>query len=1201
MRLPNRTEGRKPIGTGNVTSVEHGFAPMAAKPMLRNLLAMLLCVSMLLLAVVQAWGSPGRMVLVNGKLHRILRNAYSNNELRYARGHADGDWKFDSESITLPAFTTPWPSRTWIPKYGTNADAVETFAAEGLAVFDNKIFVAFTADADGSNHSAGMDAYVAAFDLTPTTDAPDGHWLLFPGGKGGGNTEVVQYNKVAIGSARVDTPAKGWGSGAAITVCDNQLYLFTNSGVYTSGDGTSWTYHAVPFTTNAQHEPLDAVTLNTPDGQRILVAYGYISGQHYYYDHLDAVDWNGKFGSESQSKIHNGSNDGGLYDPSGHWRGRVSLSVGTKAKGNAGDNEDLAAGALAPAVQLFGQSGEQFTSSNHNPARHAEYVYTSIDGGWGTWTWDSTRVKYFDHVNPSLMVYPWSEFKCNSSYPDRQAVRQYIALLGGYNWWITETPFAFGSDFLVPQHIDAVPACTFVDTDGKTKPTPPPAGIENVTESISKKYWTLVGVILGSPPFSRQGLPEGSNLIGELSGVDFNRSTTNTTETTTVMENTASVSVGRKITVGLLDMLHFSRSFDATYKHTWEKESGTKSSVTVAISDELGTGKQNYNVIGTRGWALFSAPHVYVQNSTLYAYDYRTDASIGGTALIDQGTGYQMDLQTISTKGRPDYVLEDFDLRDPVSKTAEYPEGTKPWFKGMGSFNYGDVYDNAANLDYWMAPKNLANGEILNWQNDARWETRAGDGGTTWYPCKSTTSTCTTDVLATSSSKRTIGYTLATESMTGSGHTNEIQVNAGMSMGGQVGLKGFSIGAENNISVGYDGRFSWNTKTTTGIGTTLAAYATTPACSDRKCFDRMRIRTYWLHPVASAAAEGKVPWVPTAYSSQLPWCLTWRISMACRVGEYCDDDAISMALSAPNSFGGGISGTALPPARAFGRIVNGTGGSDGGAPYSHYVVQAGRLAWTDEDGRERRIPMTAELFDPAKGVTIEVASGSWSSSGNGSWHRSGKVWKFQSNPGAKPSVSLSLDFGSATYDLAIDKADFNGRLLAGVTQARLVLGVNQLYTFYTVLNHDINLSWRWNKPAPDDLRAHVTSFEGRYDSTNQSGKMSLAGTLPAVLPDFGDVEINVNDHPLVVRLITMDGFQEAFETGGGFKYAKEGVILEIDFGKRTWSATFNEKGFHNLLAPRWGTVRARFVVGGVPWLTEDGAVVDYSALLELRH
>ena len=754
-------------------------------------MSLLLCVAILLLVVVPAWGSPGRMVLVNGKLHKILRNS-NYNGLSYSRGQPGSEWSFVSEINIQPTLTTPWPCRTYIPTYGTKSDSHETFAAEGLAVFDNKIFVAFTADSSCSDPSAGMSAYVSAFDLRSTKDYPDGHWILFPGGQGDGSTAAVQYNSLGKGSAHTDTPAKGWGSGAAISVFDNQLYLFTDNGVYTSGDGNGWTYRGAPFsaalTNSTQHEPLDAVTINAPDGPRILIVYGYISGQHYYYDHLDAVDWNGKFGSDARVKITQ------LPDPSGHFRARVSLTVGTKSGGDAGADDTLAAGARLPAVQLFGQSGEEFTTSNHNPARHAEYVYNTIASGWGDWTWDGTRIKYFDHVNPSLMVYPWSEFKCFPLFPARQALQQVIVLLGGFGWWLGDTPFAYASDFLIPQHPDAVPSCTS-----------PPVGIENDTVDIMKNYWTLVGVVLGSPPFSRQGIPEGDDKIGDLSGVEFIQSATSTTETTTQMENTLSLSVGRKITAGLFDMFHVSKSFDAGYKHTWEKVSGTTSSAAVQISDEFGTKTENFDMLGTRGWALFSAPRVYVQDWMVYAYDYPYTLPAGGTVL-SFSPGVNLDLQTVSTKpgDHPDYVLRNFDLRDPIESTADHPEGTKPWFKGMGSFEYSDIYEYPEALDYWMAPINRVTGEVLNWQNDERWETRAGDGGSTWYPCKEETG-CTADSLITSASKNGISYTFESESMTGSGHTDEVTVQSGRGMGAELGLDGFSVGVENEISVGYDG------------------------------------------------------------------------------------------------------------------------------------------------------------------------------------------------------------------------------------------------------------------------------------------------------------------------------------------------------------------------------------------------------------
>ncbi len=1155
-----------------------------------------LCVSILLLAVVPAWGSPGRMLLVNGKLHRIVRG--NDNNIYYAMGHADGDWSFDVEVSAVAKVSWPdktlslnangWPCRTWIPTYGTANNASETFAAEGLAVFNNKIFVAFTADASCTDHTAGMAAYVAEYDLRSTSDFPYGQWTgLYSLGKG---------------SARTDTAAKGWGSGAAITVFNNQLYVITNKGVWTSGEGDNWTAHSFPFATNnPQDEPLDAVTINAPDGPRILIVYGHIDGQHYYYDHLDALDWNPDPTWPGTSYMY--PNFGA---PSGSVRARVSLTVGTKAGGDAGDDENLAAGALAPAVQLFAQTGEEFTTSNHNPARNAEYVYTAVagapGGAWGTWRWDGTRIKYFDHKNPSLMVYPWSDYRCYQGYPAGQAARQLIVLLGGYNWWTTKTPFVYVSDFLVPRNSDLSPSCT--TTDGK--PAPPPLGVENTTANIKKNYWNLVGVILGSPPFSDQGesrkaSPDGA-LLANLSGVGFDQTTSSTTQTTTETENTASVSVGRRITAGLFDKIHLSKSFDASFKHTSEKESGTSSSETIQIKDEFGTASETVDTLGAYGWGLFTAPHVYVQDWTVYAYNYDY---VHGT-----GHALNLDLQTISTKDTPDYVVEKFDLRNPASSDSI--------FDGMVSFNYTDIYDNpyllvrgvtpGETLAYWLMPKNRDTGEVFNWQNDDRWETRAGEGGTTGagYVCKDTLTHCITQVLSSSASKRTISYALAGDTMTGRGHTNEVGVSLGHTLGLDLALGGFSVGAEGDITVGYDGKFGWNTKTTTGLGTTVSASQMTPGCMDPSCFQSVTVRTYWLHPVSALeGSKGGPPWLPTAYKSQLPWCLTWKVVKACLEGQACDSLPGAATALSPLNASGGISGTGLPPVNAFGRIVSGNGGGDGGNAYSHYFIQGGQMAWGDGEGGQQRIPMTADAFNPSKGVSIEVSGLSWSSSGSGSWKRHGDTWRFQTDPSSKPRVTMTLDFGSATYDLQIQNVDFGGRVPAGVRNTGLSLVVNQQYKFYTVLHNDIDVTWHMSRPPDDNLKIHVTSFQGRYNSATQSGNMSIAGTLPAELPEFGDLKLMVNDHPYVARLITLDGFEQAFETGGVVKYAREGVIVVVDFGKKTWSATFKNQAFHSLLSPQFGRVRAQILVGGVPYsgneisAEEDHPIGDYSVNLTL--
>jgi hypothetical protein len=194
-------------------------------------------------------------------------------------------------------------------------------------------------------------------------------------------------------------------------------------------------------------------------------------------------------------------------------------------------------------------------------------------------------------------------------------------------------------------------------------------------------------------------------------------------------------------------------------------------------------------------------------------------------------------------------------------------------------------------------------------------------------------------------------------------------------------------------------------------------------------------------------------------------------------------------------------------------------------------------------------------------------------------------------------VLLRLDFGSATYDLIIQKADLEGHVFAGMTDVNLRLIVNDDYVFSSTIHHDVDIRWQWNEPPVDNLVMHVTSFQGRYNSATESGKMTIEGTLPDDLTTFGDVAMVINGHKTTIPLISMDEFQEAFQYGGVFKYSKNGLILDVDFGDKTWSATFKKQAFRELHAPRWGKMGAKILVGGLPWVNREDAVLDYSANL----
>ena len=63
---------------------------------------------------------------------------------------------------------------------------------------------------------------------------------------------------------------------------------------------------------------------------------------------------------------------------------------------------------------------------------------------------------------------------------------------------------------------------------------------------------------------------------------------------------------------------------------------------------------------------------------------------------------------------------------------------------------------------------------------------------------------------------------------------------------------------------------------------------------------------------------------------------------------------------------------------------------------------------------------------------------------------------------------------------------------------------------------------------------------------------------------------------------------------------KEGLILDVDFGARTWSASFNDQAFRRSLAPLWGKIRANILVGGLPWVNREDAVLDYTADLRFQ-
>ena len=468
--------------------------------------------------VAPVWGgtfSPGRMLYVNGQLHRIwISNNYLYHQAGLPADPANGTGDFVAAA--------PSDRGPYICRYHTTA------SNEGLAVFNNKIYVIYTKDSSCGN-SGAMSAYIAIFDLLGTPEYPHGRWT------------TIDYKLGSVGYNSA--------SAAAITVFNGQLYAFTDTDTYTSGDGVHWTAHHHPLN-DASHEPLDAVTIypqNAPP-QILLVYGGQACSSCNYFEHVYAATWNGDFNSARKDYVGNcagapagcisGNPIVGYGTSHPNFDGRVSLMPGTKS---ASSFSGSLPGDKVAAVQLFVQSVNINTLNRW--ARNLEYHVE--DGNW--------YKKDIDYKCSGLMVYPWYVSACDNSSQStliHQARHQRLVALG------CGTPIpSFESDYLVPKNSDSTNSCD--SADGVINSTNP--GTET-----TRKYWSLVGMVLGSPPFSLNRVTAAETVHG-VSNVVYGTTTSEGTTHSQSWTNQNMFSAGVEVHAGLVDnLLKIKDNFDFT-------------------------------------------------------------------------------------------------------------------------------------------------------------------------------------------------------------------------------------------------------------------------------------------------------------------------------------------------------------------------------------------------------------------------------------------------------------------------------------------------------------------------------------------------------------------------------------------------------------------------------------------------------------
>ncbi len=99
----------------------------------------------------------------------------------------------------------------------------------------------------------------------------------------------------------------------------------------------------------------------------------------------------------------------------------------------------------------------------------------------------------------------------------------------------------------------------------------------------------------------------------------------------------------------------------------------------------------------------------------------------------------------------------------------------------------------------------------------------------------------------------------------------------------------------------------------------------------------LMVQPYWLQ-----ATTANAPWIPTGYSGNLPWCITWHVT--------------------GTTAGGSTVGVAGRPASASGTIRHG-----GDNEKDTYTLAAGHMAWLNADGSETPMPHDGRSVRPLKG------------------------------------------------------------------------------------------------------------------------------------------------------------------------------------------------------------------------------------------
>ncbi|MEW6367900.1 MAG: hypothetical protein AB1714_24990 [Acidobacteriota bacterium] len=565
--------------------------------------------------------------------------------------------------------------------------------------------------------------------------------------------------------------------GCAAVVCGDSLWVFTNRGFFTSSDGQNFTFAGSRWWWEGSSGPaqiLDAITFYPLEGPaQIMIVYQNANEPS---DLVATIFDPGTQAAASQpAPLPFTSPFGQLLVP--------QLTSGQLLLGTFGGFA-WPAGEKAPCVQFYGQAYD----FNTNIGSQGRWEYNLVDKRWS----------FNDITKPSN---GWLQVTPVFAHHDAETgAMQMMHLLNFENYGC----FSVDSDWMVPQNYDSAPN----GYGWAGLPTPTQNAIsDSDTDKQLRSLWTLVGIVLGPPPFALNGASDASGISSVVYATD---SSTTITSTETVSKS-VSVASNNQIKAGFGKL-----SLDLSYAHGWTSSNGASQTVDVQTQYTFGPQDETPPAQGVHGWAIFYAPVVVSQWYKLYAYDK--------TTYLNQ------DLYATSVGDAKTHVAY-FSLANPS-------DGSIP-----GLFDGFPLYPASTDLASWK--------QIQNWNaGGSDWDVIFGD--------QSNPSVESLDQGTTTS----VAYTESDTSTQSTGNSNSFSTSAGASFNL---FGGFSSG----VTVGYDADYSTSTEVDSTISKGITCTLAMPIPENPGDVTGLEVQPYWLMAKSTDAPwippdySGNLPWCLT--------------------------------------------------------------------------------------------------------------------------------------------------------------------------------------------------------------------------------------------------------------------------------------------------------------------------------------------------